>query len=76
MADLSYSVVMRKWFILPETRVGIRGTWRSLDQYSPRYSPVKTLNSAGEWVPDPTAIGYGNGEEWEIRLYFHFSLGM
>ncbi len=76
MADLSYSVVMRKWFILPETRVGIRGTWRSLDQYSPRYCPVKTLNSAGEWVPDPTAIGYGNGEEWEIRLYFHFSLGM
>jgi hypothetical protein len=75
MADLSYSVVMRKWFILPETRIGIRGTWRSLDQYSPRYCPVKTLNSAGEWVPDPTAIGYGNGEEWEIRAYVHFSLG-
>ncbi|MCX6266116.1 MAG: glycosidase, partial [Bacteroidetes bacterium] len=42
MADLSYSVDMRKWFILPETRVGIRGTWRSLDQYSPRYCPTRT----------------------------------
>ena len=29
MADLSYSVVKRKWFILPETRMGIRCTWRS-----------------------------------------------
>jgi hypothetical protein len=75
MADLSYSVVKRKWFILPETRVGMTCTWRSLDQYSPRYCPTTTLNSAGEWVPDPTAVGFGNGEEWEIRTYVRFSLG-
>jgi hypothetical protein len=76
MADLSYSVVKRKWFILPETRVGMTCTWRSLDQYSPRYCPTRTLNSAGEWVADPTAVGYGNGEEWEIRTYVRFSLGL
>ncbi|MFZ4522568.1 MAG: glycoside hydrolase family 2 TIM barrel-domain containing protein [Bacteroidales bacterium] len=76
MADLSYSVAKRKWFILPETRVGISCTWRSLDQYSPRYCPTRTLNNAGEWVADPTAVGYGNGEEWEIRTYVRFSLGL
>ena len=75
MADLSTSIGKRQWFVLPETRMGIRGTWRSLDQYSPRYSPVLTMNSAGEWVADPTAVGYGNGNEWEIRLYVHFNLG-
>ena len=75
MADLSYSIVMRKWFILPETRMGIRGTWRSLDQYSPRYCPTTKLDSSGAWVPDPTAVGYGNGNEWEIRTYLNFSLG-
>lgn len=75
MADLSYSVSIRKWFILPETRMGIRYTWRSLDQYSPRYCPTTKLDNAGEWVPDPTAVGYGNGNEWEIRTYLNFSLG-
>ena len=75
MADLSYSIVMRKWFILPETRMGIRYTWRSLDQYSPRYCPTLKLDSSGAWVPDPTAVGYGNGAEWEIRTYLSFSLG-
>ena len=74
-ADLSYSAAKRKWFILPETRIGIRGTWRSLDQYSPRYCPTKTMNGDGVWVPDPTAPGYGNGSEWEIRTYIHFSIG-
>jgi hypothetical protein len=75
MADLSTSVGKPQWFILPETRMGIRATWRSLDQYSPRYSPTQVLNNAGEWVPDPTAVGYGNGNEWEIRMYVHFNIG-
>jgi len=75
MADLSTSVAKQKWFILPETRIGIRGTWRSLDQYSPRYAPVYITNAAGEQVPDPTAIGFGNGNEWEIRTYIHFNIG-
>jgi hypothetical protein len=74
-ADLSYSVVMRKWFAQPETRIGISCIWRSLDQYSPRYSPTLKLESNGEWVPDPTAIGFGNGNEWEIRTYIHFNIG-
>ena len=75
MGDLSTSVAKQKWVILPETCIGIRGTWRSLNQYSPRYSPTTMTNAAGAIVPDPTAIGYGNGSEWEIRTYIHFNLG-
>jgi hypothetical protein len=34
MLDLSTTVGKPSWFILPNTQVGIRGTWRSLDQNS------------------------------------------
>jgi hypothetical protein len=35
MADLSTTVGMQDWFVLPSTQLGMRFTWRSLDQYSP-----------------------------------------
>ncbi len=75
MADLSTSFGKPGWFSLPSTRIGLRCSWRSLDQYSPRYNPASALNSTGQWVPDPTAPGYGNGNEWEIRTYIHFNIG-
>jgi len=75
MADLSTSVAKPKWFIVPETRLGIRATWRALNQYSPRYSPTTKTDASGAIVPDPTAIGFGNGNEWEIRTYIHFNIG-
>jgi len=75
MADLSTSVAKPKWFIVPETRLGLRCTWRSLNQYSPRYNPTSKTDASGATVPDPTAIGYGNGSEWEIRTYVHFNIG-
>jgi len=76
MADLSTSAsYIPNWFGLPDTRVGIRCTWRSLNQYSPRYSPTTMTDASGATVADPTAIGYGNGNEWEIRTYVHFNLG-
>ena len=75
MADLSTSVAKPKWFIVPETRLGLRATWRSLNQYSPRYNPTSKMDASGAIVPDPTAIGYGNGREWEIRTYVHFNIG-
>jgi hypothetical protein len=43
MLNLSTTVGKPSWFILPNTQVGIRGTWRSLDQNSPRYSPNQAL---------------------------------
>ncbi|MFN7332048.1 MAG: glycosidase, partial [Flavobacterium sp.] len=74
MADLSTTIGKPDWFILPGTRIGIRGTWRSLDKYSPRYNPTQIQNPAGEWVPDPNAIGFDNGQEWEIRTYIHINI--
>lgn len=75
MADISTEIGKPDWFLLPGTRIGIRGTYRTLDQYSNRYSPVKVMNSAGQWVPDPTAIGFPDGNEWEIRTYLQINIG-
>lgn len=76
MADLSAMIGKPQWFDLPQTRFGIRYTWRSLDQYSPRYCPTKIVNDIGELECDPTAPGFSEGSEWEIRTYLHFSIGM
>lgn len=75
MADLSTTLAKPGWLDLPETRIGIRGTYRTLDQYSPRYAPVIVTGPGGIQVPDPTAIGYDNGNEWEIRTYIHINIG-
>ena len=73
MLDLSTSVGKPNWFILPDTKIGIRGTWRTLDQYSPRYLP----NVADEFATSPiiSPIGFPNGNEWEIRTYVHINIG-
>jgi hypothetical protein len=60
MGDVSYSLGSPRWFGLAQTRIGIRGTWRSLDEHSPRYN-------------EATAIG-GEGSEWEFRTYIHVAL--
>ncbi len=75
VADLSASAGSPNWFFLPETRFGVRCVYRTLDQYSPRYAPTYIMNSVGEMVPDPTALGYGPGNEWEVRVYLHFNIG-
>jgi hypothetical protein len=74
--DLSTNLGMPEWFDLPQTRLGVLATWRSLDQYSPRYCPTKSYNVSGELVCDPTVPGFSDGSEWEIRTYLHFNLGM
>ena len=73
--DISTSVGKPSWFILPDTRIGILGIWRTLDQYSPRYSP--TFVPANTYPPVPTLspVGFGNGSEWEIRTYIHINIG-
>jgi hypothetical protein len=74
MFDLSTSVGKQSWLNMPDTRMGIRATWRSLDQYSPRYCPTKGIDLTGEHVCDPEALGFPNGNEWEIRTYFQINL--
>jgi hypothetical protein len=74
--DLSTTLSKPQWFDMPETRIGLRFTHRTLDQYSPRYCPTRSLDVSGNMVCDPTAPGYPNGNEWEIRTYLHFNIGM
>jgi len=75
MADLSVSLGRPDWFELPNTRIGVRGTYRTLDKFSPRYMPTQSIDAAGNFVPDPEAIGFDNGNEWEIRTYILISIG-
>ncbi len=75
IADISTEIGKPDWFMLPSTKIGIRGTYRTLDKYSNRYSPVTTIDAAGNWVPDPNAIGFPNGNEWEIRTYIQINIG-
>lgn len=73
MADLSTTVGKQDWFILPNTTLGMRFTWRSLDEHSPRYLP----NVAEEFTNSPiiSPVGFDNGNEWEFRTYVHINLG-
>jgi hypothetical protein len=74
-ADLSYTLGVPSWLDIAQSRVGLRGTWRSLDEYSPRYCPVRTASGddRGVLMCNPSLPGPA-GEEWEIRSYLHFSL--
>lgn len=75
MAELSTELAKPDWFMLPGTRVGMRATYRTLNRYSPRYAPTLTIDPAGNWVPDPTAVGFPSGNEWEIRTFVQVSMG-
>lgn len=69
MLDASYALVRPQWWDVPETKFGVRGTWRSLDRYSPRYCPTEVPDGTGTPVCDPLAPGFALGREWEIRSY-------
>ena len=73
MLDISTTLGKPDWFILPSTQVGIRGIWRSLNEFSPRYSP----NLAEEFANQPiiSPVGFDNGKEWEIMTYVHINIG-
>ncbi len=58
MADVSRTLGTPRWFSLPQTKFGVRGTWRSLDVNSNRYIEVEP----------------GDGTEWEVRTYLHLAM--
>ncbi len=72
MLDISTSLGKPDWFVLPDTKIGIRGTWRSLNQYSPRYSPLDAPEFGDPYI---SPVGFDNGNEWEIRTYVHINIG-
>ncbi len=72
MLDVSTNLGKPDWFVLPSTKVGIRGTWRSLDRFSNRYAPL----AAPEFGDPPLSpVGFDDGQEWEIRTYVHINFG-
>jgi hypothetical protein len=75
MLDVSTSLGKPDWFILPGTRIGIRGTWRSLDEFSPRYSPTAVPPNTFPAIPTLSPVGFPDGSEWEIRTYVHINIG-
>ncbi|WP_455169551.1 glycoside hydrolase family 2 TIM barrel-domain containing protein [Aegicerativicinus sediminis] len=75
MVDISASIGKPDWFILPDTKIGVRGIWRSLNEYSPRYSPTAVPADVFPPVAPISPIGFGNGSEWEIRTYVHINIG-
>jgi hypothetical protein len=66
IGDLSYVLDGARW--LPgktqQTRIGLRGTLRYLDRFSPQYSAVL--------ADDPGTPAWGN--EYELRTYLNVTL--
>ena len=73
MADLSHTLGSPRWFGQAQTRFGVRGTWRSMDQYSPRYCPGEIEDAFGVPVCDATASA-ADGNEWEVPTSLHFAM--
>ena len=74
IGDWSFEVSKPDWFMMPGTKIGIRATYRKLNNYSNRYSPIMSMNSLGQFVPNPNAIGFPDGNEWEIRTYIQINI--
>ncbi|MBR9860775.1 glycosidase [bacterium] len=74
IGDISLELGKPDWFMLPGTKVGVRATYRTLDDYSNRYAPTYMINNSGISVPDPTAPGFPNGNEWEFRTYVQINI--
>lgn len=74
IADWSVEISKPDWFMMPGSKLGVRGTYRTLNRYSNRYSPTTKLDILGQFVTDPGAIGFPDGNEWEIRTYIQINI--
>lgn len=74
MIDLSTTVSQPKWLGKVATRIGLRGTFRTLDRYSPRYVAGYIPDGNGGYTTSTDIIDADKGQEWEFRTYISFSL--
>lgn len=74
MIDLSTHLGRPKWLGSPRMSVGIRGTYRTLDKYSPRYIAGYVSDGNGDFIPSVDIPGARKGNEWEIRTYIRFNI--
>jgi hypothetical protein len=71
MGDVSYNLGKPRWFGLPQTKLGVRVTYRTLDRDSNRYQPEGAPEpEEGELYPEDLP----KGREWEIRTYLHLAI--
>jgi hypothetical protein len=73
MADASYSLGPARWLNRTQTRVGLRGTYRALNGWSPRFCVDPSARNPDGSCAAPTESSPW-GSEYEIRTYLHFSL--
>ncbi len=72
MGDMSYIFGTPDWLGMPQTRLGLRGTWRSLDRFSgDRFCPTQIPAGDGTFACSPLGLDE-MGREWEIRTYLSF----
>ena len=74
--DLSTVVGKAGWWELPQTRLGVSYTYRTLDSHSPRYCPEMMLNDLNELECNPNALNAEEGNEWQIMTYMHLNIGL
>ena len=76
IGDFSYDIGRPDWFNLPSTRIGVRGTWRSLNRFSPRYAPTINGEVVTEFddLSDAVIDNLDNGSEWEFRTYIQIDI--
>lgn len=72
--DLSVNLSTPKWLGALPTRVGIRGTFRTLDQYSNRYVAGYAPDGSGSFEAVTDIADAAPGNEWEVRTYISFNL--
>ena len=66
MGDVGLTLGMPRWFYdAPQTRAGVRVTYRTLNEFSDKYFPMDVDLTSDE---DP------QGHEWEIRTYIHLAI--
>lgn len=75
IADVSTVLGTPQWFDVPQTRFGVRLSWRSLNEFSPRFCPARIPDVSGDMVCNPMAPRAANGSEWEIRTYLQMNIG-
>ena len=76
VVDLSTTVGKADWWGLPQTRIGINYTYRTLDSRSPRYCPGYMTNDLGELECDPDMVDAEEGNEWQFMTYMHLNIGL
>jgi hypothetical protein len=73
MGDVSTTLGAVRWFDALQTRLGVRGTWRALNGFSPRFCPNPSLVD-GAGACDALSGPSPWGSEYEVRTYLSVGL--